>query len=406
MSLYFHLPFCNTLCYFCACNKIVTKDRSLSVKYVDYLIKEMALQRALFGEHPAVSQLHWGGGTPTFLPADQMERLMAATREHFNLLDDAEISIEIDPRKVDAETMAVLGRIGFNRISVGVQDFDPVVQKAVNRIQSLEQTQLVIESAREHGAKSVNVDLIYGLPHQTIEGFTRTLNQVIALSPDRLSIYNYAHMPAIFKPQRRIQEADLPSRDTKLALLKLAISMLTKAGYVYIGMDHFAKADDELTIAQQQGRLQRNFQGYSTHVDCDLVAMGISAIGKVGPCYSQNVKGLDEYYDRLDRDELPVMRGLQLSADDLLRRSLIQNLMCQFEVSLEALQIAYLVDFHSYFARELPVLREYEREGLLTLDDEWLVVTPKGRLLIRNICMVFDQYLQADQIIKSYSKVI
>src|SRR5690606_17073060 len=328
------------------------------------------------------------------------------TRKHFHLQDDAEISIEIDPRKVDAEIMAVLGRIGFNRISVGVQDFDPKVQKAVNRIQSLEQTRLVIEEARRHGAKSVNVDLIYGLPHQSMEGFSRTLDQVIELSPDRMSIYNYAHMPALFKPQRRIQEADLPSPDMKLELLKLAIRKLTDAGYVYIGMDHFAKATDELTIAQQQGRLQRNFQGYSTHADCDLVAMGISAIGKVGPTYSQNVKTLDEYYDRLDRGELPIMRGIQLSMDDLLRRTIIQALMCQFELSLESVQISNLIDFKQYFARELEQLREYEREGMLTLDDKWLVVTPKGRLLIRNICMVFDQYLQANQTLRNYSKVI
>ncbi len=406
LSLYFHLPFCNTLCYFCACNKIVTKDKSLSVKYVDYLIREMQLQSALFGERAPVSQLHWGGGTPTFLPPEQMERLMAATRQHFHLQDDAEISIEIDPRKVDEEIMAVLGHIGFNRISVGVQDFDPTVQKAVNRIQSLEQTRLVIEEARRHDAKSVNVDLIYGLPHQSLEGFTRTLDQVIELSPDRMSIYNYAHMPALFKPQRRIQEEDLPSPDMKLELLKLAIRKLTDAGYVYIGMDHFAKASDELTIAQQQGRLQRNFQGYSTHADCDLVAMGISAIGKVGPTYSQNVKTLDEYYDRLDRGELPIMRGIQLSMDDLLRRTIIQALMCQFELSLESVQISYLIDFKEYFARELEQLREYEREGMLTLDDKWLVVTPKGRLLIRNICMVFDQYLQANQTLRNYSKVI
>lgn len=406
LSLYFHLPFCNTLCYFCACNKIVTKNKELAVVYVDYLIREMDMQTELFGERPKVSQLHWGGGTPTFLPTDQMERLMEATRRLFRLSEDAEISIEIDPRKVDESIMAVLGRLGFNRISVGVQDFDPVVQKAVNRIQSLEQTRTVVEEARRHGARSVNMDLIYGLPHQTLEGFERTLDQVLALSPDRLSIYNYAHMPALFMPQRRIQAEDLPSPDMKLELLKLAIRKLTDAGYVYIGMDHFAKADDELTQAQRQGRLQRNFQGYSTHADCDLVAMGVSAIGKIGATYSQNVKTLEEYYQRLDQGVLPIKRGLRLNGDDQLRRAIIQALMCHFELSLRALKNDQGIEFYEYFADELAQLREYEREGMLQLDDQWLRVTPKGRLLIRNIAMVFDKYLKQNQAPRAYSKVI
>lgn len=406
LSLYFHLPFCNTLCWFCGCNKVITNDKGQSVTYVGYLLRELAMQAELFGDHREVMQIHWGGGTPTFLPADQMQRLMDATRQYFDVQEDAEISIEIDPRRVEPEQMSMMASLGFNRISVGVQDFDPKVQKAVNRIQSVEQTRNVIVSGRANGVISVNLDLIYGLPHQTVETFTRTLEQVLELNPDRLSIYNYAHMPALFKPQRMIREADLPSPETKLQLLKLAITTLLDAGYVYIGMDHFAKADDELAIAQRHGHLQRNFQGYSTHADCDLVAMGISAIGKIGPTYSQNVRDLDTYYDRLDNRQLPIMRGLQLSRDDLLRRNIIHGLMCHFAISLEDLNTAHLIDFHDYFASAIEQLREYEREGLLTLDDKWLIITPKGRLLIRNICMVFDKYLAEKEAARKYSRVI
>lgn len=406
LSLYFHLPFCNTLCHFCGCNKVISNDRSQSIIYVDYLIREMQMQAPLFGKRPPVMQIHWGGGTPTFLPVDQMRRLMAATRTHFDVQEDAEIGIEIDPRRVEDEQLLALGLEGFNRISVGVQDFDPVVQKAVNRIQSFEQTRHVIERARRHGALSVNVDLIYGLPHQTPTTFTRTLNQVLELDPDRLAVYSYAHLPALFKPQRLIREEQLPSPDMKLELLRLAIGRLTEAGYVYIGMDHFAKVGDDLAIAQRHGRLQRNFQGYSTHADCDLVAMGISAIGKVGPTYSQNVRDLDSYYERIDRGELPIMRGLQLSADDLLRRSVIHALMCQSALSLEAIETAHLIHFEDYFAEELDELRDFEREGLLVLDKDWLTITPKGRLLIRSICMVFDKYLRESASVKKYSRVI
>lgn len=406
LSLYFHLPFCASLCYFCACNKVVTRNTALADKYVDYLIREMHMQSALFGARPAASQLHWGGGTPTFLPAALRQRLMAATRECFALAGDAEISIEIDPRKVGADDMRQLGELGFNRISVGVQDFDPKVQKAVNRIQSVEETRVAIEAGRAGGVTSVNLDLIYGLPHQTLASFSHTLDQVIELNPDRLSVYNYAHLPGRFMPQRRIRAEDLPSPDSKLGLLKLAITRLTGQGYVYIGMDHFAKADDELTYALEQGRLQRNFQGYSTHADCDLVAMGITGIGKVGPSYSQNVKTLDEYYDRLDQQELPIMRGIQLGRDDLLRRTIIQSLMCRFALSIDHLQTTSLIDFKRYFASEIEQLGIYRREGLVELDEHWLTVTPKGRLLIRNICMLFDRYLSESRSARNYSRVI
>lgn len=406
LSLYFHLPFCNTLCYFCGCNRVISNDRSQSVAYVDDLLREMRLQAELFGGNSQVMQIHWGGGTPTFLPADQMRRLMDATRAHFDVQEDAEIGIEIDPRRVDDEQLLTLGLAGFNRISVGVQDFDPKVQKAVNRVQSLAQTRHVIEQSRRHGVLSVNIDLIYGLPHQTPDTFARTLEQVLSLDPDRLSVYGYAHLPALFSAQRMIRDEHLPGAETRLRLLQLAITRLTDAGYVYIGMDHFAKANDELAIAQRQGHLQRNFQGYSTHADCDLVAMGISAIGKVGPTYSQNLRDLDSYHDRLSRNELPILRGLQLSRDDLLRRAIIHGLMCRFELSISSLESAWLIDFQRSFAAELEVLRDYEKEGLLTLDDDWLSVTPRGRLLIRNICMVFDRYLQQSQLVKNYSRVI
>ncbi len=406
LSLYIHIPFCNTLCFYCACNKVITKDRSKSADYVRYLIKEMGMQATLLGKGQVVEQLHFGGGTPTFLSDDEIRQVMAAIRENFKLVEDGEYSIEIDPRKVTDETIALLGAAGFNRISIGVQDFDDDVQRAVNRIQSEEETLGIIAAARANGFKSVSIDLIYGLPKQTLEGFGRTLDRIIAANPDRLSIYNYAHMPTLFKPQRRIHEEDLPSPQMKLDILGMTGRKLTGAGYVYIGMDHFAKPEDELAVAQRQSRLHRNFQGYSTHSDCDLVALGVSAIGKIGPTYSQNYRELDDYYDALDRDQLPIMRGMELNADDLVRRAIIQDLMCHFELSKESLNIAYLIDFDSYFATELEELREYEMEGLLEISPQWISVTPKGRMLIRNICMVFDKYLRTRTEHARYSKVI
>ena len=406
LSLYFHIPFCNTICYYCACNKIITKDHGRSAKYLKYLEKEVALQSGfLDGEHEVV-QLHWGGGTPTFLSPAEMRQLMDITRRHFKLVEGGEFSIEVDPRKVDDATVALLGELGFNRMSVGVQDFDAEVQKAVNRIQSEAETTNVIRAARANGFKSISIDLIYGLPQQTVIGFNRTLERVIGMDPDRLSIYNYAHLPSLFKPQRRIEEADLPSPDAKLQILALAIKKLTDAGYVYIGMDHFAKPDDELAVAQRQGRLHRNFQGYSTHADCDMLAFGISSISKVGPTYFQNVKTLDEYYDRLDAQVLPVFRGIELNADDILRRAIIQALMCHFELSIESIESAHLIDFKKYFAAELEDLKDMQAAGLLRIDPEWITVLPPGRMLVRAISMVFDRYLRADRQRTRYSKVI
>ncbi len=395
LSLYLHIPFCDTVCYYCACNKIVTKNREKAATYLAYLKREVEMQGRLFAGMNEVEQLHFGGGTPTYLSDAQMADLMAHLRRCFRFAPDAvgEYSIEIDPRTVSAARVHGLRRQGFNRISVGVQDFDPDVQRAVNRIQPEAETRAIIAAARDADFRSVSIDLIYGLPKQTPATMRTTLDKVIDAAPDRIAVYHYAHLPHLFKPQRRIIEADMPDSDTKLRMLQLCIERLTAAGYVYIGMDHFARPDDDLAIAQQQGRLHRNFQGYSTHADADLVACGVSAIGAVGATYSQNVKTLDAYYDALDRNELPVARGARLSMDDALRRTIIQKLMCQFELSVSTIELAFPIAFHAYFAREMAQLAELERDGLVELAPDWISVTLKGRLLIRNVCMVFDRYL-------------
>ena len=406
LSLYVHLPFCRSICYYCACNKIITKDHGRSAKYIKYLGKELALAAALVDGSHDVVQLHFGGGTPTFLSDDEMRHLMGQIRQHFNLLPSGEFSIEVDPRWLSRETVKLLAELGLNRMSIGVQDFDPRVQAAVNRIQTLDETRAVIDAAREFGFKSISLDLIYGLPHQNVISFNRTLDDVIALAPDRLSIYNYAHFPSVAKPQRRINEADLPTPEARLQILQLAIRKMREAGYVFIGMDHFAKPDDELAVARRHGRLHRNFQGYSTHADADLISIGVSAISKFGPTYAQNVRILDDYYDRLDNGQLPVMRGIVLSPDDLLRRAIIGSLMCHFELSIESIEIAHLIDFKDYFRSEMERLREMEADGLLSIESQWINVLPRGRLLVRAIAMVFDRYLRLDQERSRYSKVI
>ncbi len=407
LSLYFHLPFCDTVCYYCACNKVVTKDRSKAAPYLTQLYKEMALQSELFSPARIVKQLHWGGGTPTFISHDEMRVLMAQTRRNFTLLDDdtGEYSIEIDPREADTATIALLRELGFNRISLGVQDFDPRVQLAVNRIQSEKETAEVITAARKYGFHSVSLDLIYGLPHQSVASFDRTLERILKLQPDRLSVFNYAHLPELFKPQRRINAEELPSAADKLAILQLSIDKLTGAGYVYIGMDHFAKPDDELAVAQRNGTLYRNFQGYSTHAECDLIGLGITSIGSVGNSYAQNVKTLDEYATRLDADHLPVLRGIELSADDILRREIITQLICHFELDIASIEKKYKIGFKEYFGHEVELLGGMRADGLVQLDDACIRVQPRGKLLIRNICMVFDRYLRERQE-QRYSKVI
>jgi oxygen-independent coproporphyrinogen-3 oxidase len=335
-----------------------------------------------------------------------MRTLMGHIKEHFNLLPGGEYSIEVDPRKVNGQTVALLGEVGFNRMSIGVQDFDENVQKAVNRIQSEAETIDVIRNARANGFNSISIDLIYGLPLQTVDGFERTLDRVLAADPDRLSIYNYAHLPKLFMPQRRISEADLPSADTKLQILSRIIRKLTDAGYVFIGMDHFAKPTDELAIAQQKGELQRNFQGYSTHADCDLLAFGISAISKVGRSYGQSVKTLDEYYGCLDEGKLPVYRGIELDDDDVLRRDLITQLMCHFRLSMPAVSQKWGINFKEYFATEIADLQTMVDGGLVQLEEDAIVVLPKGRMLVRVIAMAFDKYLRQGRQEARYSKVI
>jgi oxygen-independent coproporphyrinogen-3 oxidase len=408
VSLYFHIPFCDTVCFYCACNKIATKDRSLAPPYLERVYKELALQSELFDKSRVVEQLHWGGGTPTFLSHAQMTELMDATRRHFNLAGDdvGEYSIEIDPREADAAGVALLRRLGFNRMSLGVQDFDPRVQQAVNRIQTEAETMAVLEAARSEGFRSISIDLIYGLPFQTPESFARTLERVIAVGPERLSVFNYAHLPERFKPQRRINEADLPAPEAKLDILQSTIERLTEAGYVYIGMDHFARPDDELARAQQAGTLYRNFQGYSTHADCDLIGIGVTSIGKIDNTYGQNRRGLEEYYADLDAGRLPVFRGIELTRDDLIRRDMITRLICHFELGIPSAEAAWDIRFDAYFADALMKLRDMAGDGLLEVDAHKIRILPRGRLLVRNICMAFDAYLATKTGPIGFSKVI
>jgi len=385
LSVYVHLPFCRDVCFYCACNKIVTRDAGKSSLYLDYLSREIDLQAELFLEDSHVAQMHWGGGTPTYYDTAALTRLFTRLAERFTFTPHGEYSIEIDPRTVDADMIHALRELGFNRASFGVQDFDPTVQAAVHRVQDEQRTLDLIETARRARFESVNIDLIYGLPKQTLMSFNVTLARVLAARPDRI---------------------DLPAPETKLKLLGHAIKRLGEAGYVYIGMDHFALPDDALTVAQRQGRLHRNFQGYSTCPEGDLIGLGVSSIGAIGPTYSQNYRNLEDYYECLDDGRLPVMRGIELTADDLVRRAVIQALMCHFSLSKEAIEIAHLINFDRYFATELAELRELEKLELLSIEDGWITVTPKGRFLIRNIAMVFDRYLRHDQEVRRYSRVI
>ena len=406
LSLYVHIPFCESLCYYCACNKIITKHHERSAPYLRYLSKEVDLHVQHIGAGQSVSQLHLGGGTPTFFSDDELSELMAMLRRNFNLVPGGEYSIEVDPRTVTAERLAHLARLGFNRLSFGVQDFDPIVQKAVHRVQPAEQVFALVEAARGIGFESINVDLIYGLPKQTPESFDRTLAQVAELRPDRIALYAYAHLPERFKPQRRIIAIDLPGAPNKVAMLARSLAAFEQAGYVYVGMDHFALPDDALAVAKRQGRLHRNFQGYSTQPDCDLIGLGVSAIGKVGATYSQNAKSLEEYQDLLDHGHLPVARGLAVSRDDLLRRCVIMALMCQGEVMFESAELAHLIDFRSYFASELETLRGMQDQGLVELSDTGIKVTPMGWFFVRGVAMVFDKYLQADRTRARFSKIL
>ena len=406
LSLYVHIPFCESLCYYCACNKIITKHKERAAQYLRYLRKEVELHTRHLGLGQSVSQLHLGGGTPTFMSDEELRQLMAMLREHFKFVPGGEYSVEVDPRTVNEARLAVLAELGFNRLSFGVQDFDPAVQKAVHRIQPAEQVFALVEASRRLGFESVNVDLIYGLPLQTPESFDRTLAQVNRLRPDRIALYAYAHLPERFKPQRRIHAEDLPAGAAKVAMLSRSLDALTEAGYVYIGMDHFALPNDTLAVAKRQGRLHRNFQGYSTQADCDLIALGVSSIGRIGSTYSQNAKTMEEYGDLLDQGHLPVVRGLALTRDDLIRRSVIMALMCQGHVQYESINLAWLVDFKTLFTQELIQLEAMQAQGLVQLSESGIQVTAMGWFFVRGVAMVFDRYVQADRNRSRFSKII
>ena len=406
LSLYIHIPFCESLCYYCACNKIITKHHEKAAEYLTYLEKEVALHTQLIGTAQSVSQLHLGGGSPTFLSDDELHAVMAMLKRNFTFVPGGEYSIEIDPRTIDAKRLDTLAELGFNRLSFGVQDFDPAVQKAVHRVQPAEQVFSLVADARSRGFESINVDLIYGLPKQSPESIERTIAQIIELRPDRIALYAYAHLPERFKPQRRIHIAEIPSGGSKISMLSRSMAALMEAGYVYVGMDHFALPDDALAVAKRQGRLHRNFQGYSTQPDCDLIALGVSSIGRIGATYSQNAKTLEEYYDALNQGRFPVVRGLALTRDDLVRRAVIMALMCQGQVQYESIELAYLIEFNSYFAKELEVLRTLVDQGLVVLEESAIQVTAKGWFFVRAVAMVFDRYLQTDRTRAKFSKII
>lgn len=406
LSLYVHIPFCESLCFFCACNKIVTKHHERSAEYLKYLSREIDLHIQYLGKRPHISQLHLGGGSPTFFSDAELTQLMSELRSKFLMSPVGEYSIEIDPRTVDKNRLKNLRVLGFNRISFGVQDFNEEVQKAVHRIQPYEQVAELIEEARRQKFQSLNMDLIYGLPKQTVASFSHTLDQVITLRPDRIALYAYAHLPERFKPQRRIKSDELPGAADKLTMLSTAIYKLMEAGYVYIGMDHFALPEDDLAVAKRQGRLHRNFQGYSTQPECDLIGLGVSSIGRIGATYSQNAKTMEEYCDFLEQGRLPIVRGLGLSSDDLIRRTVIMSIMCQGEVQYESIELAYMIDFKQYFSAELEALKPLENAGMVSFDESGVLVTQIGWFFVRAIAMTFDKYLQVDRNRARFSKII
>ncbi len=406
LSIYVHIPFCESLCFFCACNKIVTKHHERSAEYLRYLNREIDLHIEHLGAGQTISQLHLGGGSPTFFSDEELAELMSMLKRNFVFAPGGEYSIEVDPRTVNEQRLKHLADLGFNRLSFGVQDFDPEVQKAVHRIQPAEQVFSLVEAARRYQFESVNVDLIYGLPMQTPESFKRTLAQVVELRPNRIALYGYAHLPERFKPQRRISEYELPAAADKITMLGSALKAFIDAGYVYVGMDHFALPDDDLAIAKRQGRLHRNFQGYSTQPDCDLISLGVSAIGRVGATYSQNAKTIEEYYDHLNHGRFPVVRGLALSRDDIVRRAVIMAIMCQGALEYEAIELAYMLDFKSYFANEMEALKALEKTDMLVLEEDGLRVTDTGWFFVRAVAMVFDKHLQTDRNRARFSKIL
>ncbi|EPS4616054.1 oxygen-independent coproporphyrinogen III oxidase [Klebsiella michiganensis] len=405
LSLYVHIPFCHKLCYFCGCNKIVTRQQHKADQYLDVLEQEIIHRAPLFAGRK-VNQLHWGGGTPTYLKKAQISRLMGLLCTHFNFNADAEISIEVDPREIELDVLDHLRLEGFNRLSMGVQDFNKEVQRLVNREQDEAFIFALLNHARDIGFTSTNIDLIYGLPKQTPQSFAYTLQKVAELNPDRLSVFNYAHLPTLFAAQRKIKDADLPSAEQKLDILQETIVSLTAAGYQFIGMDHFARPDDELAIAQREGILHRNFQGYTTQGDTDLLGMGVSAISMIGDCYAQNQKELKQYYQQVDETGTALWRGIALTRDDCIRRDVIKALICHFRLDFAAVEAQWDLTFDSYFADDMKLLAPLAKDGLVEVDEKGIQVTPKGRLLIRNICMCFDTYLRQKARMQQFSRVI
>lgn len=405
LSLYVHIPFCHKLCYFCGCNKIVTRHSEKVDEYLDTLAREIRALSPLFARR-RVTQMHWGGGTPTFLSVAQMARLMALLRANFAFDADAELSIEIDPRDIPLDLIDDLQREGFNRISVGVQDFNDEVQHLINREQDEALIFGLIERATRLGFRSTNIDLIYGLPRQTLDRFAYTLQRVVALGSQRLSVFNYAHMPTLFAAQRKLKDADLPDAAQKLALLQHSIATLTGADYQFIGMDHFARPDDELALAQREGRLHRNFQGYTTQGGCDLLGLGLSAISMLGDHYAQNQKVMRSYRDAVNRQGNGLWRGVALSRNDCLRRDVIKALICQFHLDYHVIETAYGIHFTDFFAEDLAQMAPLVADGLATMSAGALEITARGRLLVRNICMCFDAYLRAGQRQRQFSRVI
>ena len=408
LSLYVHIPFCHTLCYYCGCNKIITRNKARVDRYIEMLYREIEMQSELFDKSRKIEQLHFGGGTPTYLNEEQLDALMAKLRSAFNFdeSDNREFSIEVDPRTVDEHSIRHLADLGFNRLSLGIQDFDPIVQKAVNRSQTTDDVLNLVLTARESGFESISFDLIYGLPHQTVDSFDVTLDLVIGMRPDRLAVYNYAHLPQRFKGQRMIDDADIPLPEVKLDILHRTIDSLCGAGYEYIGMDHFALPDDELVVARANGTLQRNFQGYSTHRECDLVALGVSAIGSIGNVFAQSAVTTMEYEALIENGQLPIRKGIAVDDDDLLRADVIQALMCYDKLSFAEFGEKHRIDFASYFAAEIECLQPLADDGLIELDSSGVNITQKGRLLLRSIAMVFDRYIDQAQNDNRFSKAI
>lgn len=405
LSLYIHIPFCAKLCYYCGCNKVITRHQHKADQYIEYLAAEIVKRAPLF-KHYTVTQMHWGGGTPTFLNPEQIIKLSSLLKSHFNFAEQGEYSIEVDPREIELSMLDALKEAGFNRISIGVQDFNKEVQVAVNREQDEDFIFALIKKAKEMGFVSTNVDLIYGLPHQTPETFAETIQRILDLSPDRLSVFNYAHLPARFAAQRKIKDEHLPSPQQKLDMLHQTIETLTGAGYQYIGMDHFAKPDDELAKLQREGRLHRNFQGYTTQEECDLLGLGVSSISQIGDCYAQNQKDIRPYYEAIDEQGHALWKGCKLNRDDEIRRAVIKQLICHFELDMAKMEQQLGIQFEEYFAEDLKLLQTFIDDKLVNIENRQISINPTGRLLIRNICICFDVYFREKARQQQFSRVI